>query len=52
MEMEEYEIKLSTKQMSLIFRNLFNGDKNLGESSALIIGIISSHAYLRGAKFT
>jgi hypothetical protein len=51
-DLQKYDIKLRTKQMSLVFRNLFNGDKNLGKSSVVIIGFLTSLTRLHGAKFT
>ena len=51
-DLQKYEIDMSTKHMSLLFRNLFNGDKTLGKSSAVSTGILTSPTYLRGAKFT
>jgi hypothetical protein len=51
-DLQKYDIKMRTKHMSLIFRNLFNGDKALGKSSVVIIGIITSPTNLHGVKFT
>lgn len=51
-DLQKYDIKMRTKQMSLIFRNLFNGDKALGKSSVVIIGTLTSPTYLHGAKIT
>jgi hypothetical protein len=51
-DLQKYDIKMRTKQMSLLFSNLFNGDTALGKSSVVITGILTSPAHLHGAKFT
>jgi hypothetical protein len=51
MDLQKYEIKMRAKKMHLNFRNLFNGDKTLGESSAVITGVLTSPAYLHVAEF-
>jgi len=41
-DLQKYEISMRTKHMSMLFKNLFNGDKTLGKSSAVITGILTS----------